>query len=243
MPTLNHPLWLEGAGTAFPSLDGDLLVDVAVVGAGITGATTALLLKQAGVSVALLDSGRVCSGATGYTTAKVTAGHNLVYADLVDSFGVEVARRYASSNQAAIEQIASVVDDLSIECDFERAPNFVYVETPSEGKKVEREVQAAREAGLGAELTTETELPYPVRRRSAWTARRNSIPGNTSARSRGLSTVTAAAFSNRRARPASAADRRVSSGRTRAPCRPSTSWSRRSCPSSIAGSSSRRRTR
>jgi glycine/D-amino acid oxidase-like deaminating enzyme/nitrite reductase/ring-hydroxylating ferredoxin subunit len=160
--TLNHPLWLEDAEPAFPPLDGELEVDVAVVGAGITGASTALLLKQAELTVALLESGRVCSGATGYTTAKLTAGHNLVYGRLVDSFGVEVARRYASSNQAAIEQVAALVDELSIDCDFERASNYVYVESEAGREKIEREAAAAREAGLDVEVTTETDLPYPV---------------------------------------------------------------------------------
>jgi glycine/D-amino acid oxidase-like deaminating enzyme len=106
VPTLNHPFWLEPAKTTFPGLEGNLDVDVAVVGAGITGATTALLLKQAGLTVALLDSGHLCSGATGYTTAKLTVGHNLVYADLLESFGIEIARRYARSNQAVIERVA-----------------------------------------------------------------------------------------------------------------------------------------
>ena len=90
-PVLNRPLWLDGASTDFPRLSGTVDVDVAVVGAGITGATTAHLLKQAGRTVALIESSRVGYGATGYTTAKLTVGHNLVYRDLVDSFGEETA--------------------------------------------------------------------------------------------------------------------------------------------------------
>ena len=161
MPRLNTPYWLEHAAVAHPALAGELEADVAVVGAGITGATTALLLAQAGKKVVLLDSGEVCSGATGYTTAKLTVGHSLVYGELADRHGVDVARRYAASNQAAIEQVARIVDEHGIECDFERASNFVYVESgPTD--ELEREAEAARRAGVAAELTTETDLPYPV---------------------------------------------------------------------------------
>jgi len=103
MQLLNRPLWLERADTSYPQLSGTISVDVAVVGAGITGATAAFLLKQAGRSVALLELNRICSGATGYTTAKLTVGHNLVYADLIRSYDVDTARRYAAGNQAAIE--------------------------------------------------------------------------------------------------------------------------------------------
>jgi hypothetical protein len=64
--------WLEHAAAAYPPLSHDLDVDVAVVGAGITGVTAAHLLKQARRTVALLEMNRVGYGATGYTTAKLT---------------------------------------------------------------------------------------------------------------------------------------------------------------------------
>ena len=161
MQPLNSPFWLEQAEPAYPALAGELQVDVAVVGAGITGATTALVLSQAGKTVALLESSQVCFGATGYTTAKLTVGHSLVYADLVDRHGVEVARRYAASNQAAIEDVARRVEEHGIDCDFERASNYVYVESGSTAE-LEREADAARRAGVDVQLTTETDLPYPV---------------------------------------------------------------------------------
>jgi glycine/D-amino acid oxidase-like deaminating enzyme/nitrite reductase/ring-hydroxylating ferredoxin subunit len=162
MRRLNSPLWLDGADTHYPTLNGALEVDVAVVGAGITGATVAYLLKRAGRSVALLESDRICAGATGYTTAKLTVGHSLVYRELIDSFGVETARRYASSNQQAIESVAGIVEEHGLDCHFERASNFVYTETPGSTREIERELEAAQRAGIDAELTTETDLPYSV---------------------------------------------------------------------------------
>lgn len=161
-PRLNRPLWLEHADTAYPALSADLEVDVAVIGAGITGVTAAHLLKRAGKTVALLEQNRVGYGATGYTTAKLTVGHSLVYADLIDSFGVEAARRYARSNQEAIETVAGIVSEHGIECDFERATNYVYTESSESAPKIEREVEAAEAAGIAAELTTETDLPYEI---------------------------------------------------------------------------------
>ena len=61
MAEVPHPhqsLWIATTpGTDWPSLDGDIDVDVAVVGAGITGISVAWRLKQAGKRVALLDAG------------------------------------------------------------------------------------------------------------------------------------------------------------------------------------------
>jgi glycine/D-amino acid oxidase-like deaminating enzyme/nitrite reductase/ring-hydroxylating ferredoxin subunit len=161
-PRLNRPLWLEDADTAYPPLGGRIGVDVAVVGAGITGATAAWLLKQAGKTVALIESGRVGFGATGYTTAKLTVGHGLVYCRLIDAFGEETARRYARSNQEAIEQVAAVVAEHGIDCQLERAENYVYVEDGGRAADIERELRAAQTAGVAAELTADTDLPYPV---------------------------------------------------------------------------------
>ena len=161
-PRLNRPLWLEQAESAYPSLTEDLEVDVAVIGAGITGVTTAYQLKRAGKTVALVEATAIGHGATGYTTAKLTVGHRLVYADLVEAYDVETARRYARSNQEAIEQVAEIVREHAIECDFERAANYVYAESPGCVPELERELDAARAAGIASELTTETELPYPV---------------------------------------------------------------------------------
>lgn len=161
-PRLNRSLWLEEARPGYPSLSGDLEVDVAVVGAGISGATAAYLLAEAGRSVALLESSRVAHGATGYTTAKLTVGHNLVYRTLVDAYGEEVARGYARSNAEAIERVASLVAEHELACDFERAANYVYTEAEASVAALEREAEAARAAGVDAELTTETDLPYPV---------------------------------------------------------------------------------
>ncbi|HET9323834.1 MAG TPA: FAD-dependent oxidoreductase [Gaiellaceae bacterium] len=148
--------------TNYASLGDEVTVDVAVVGAGITGITAAALLKREGMTVALLESKRIVQGATGYTTAKVTAGHGLAYTKIRDVFGEDGARTYAEANQAAIERIARFVEEDGIECDFERKPNYAYAEDAEQAKQVEQEVEAEKAAGLPAELVRETPLPYEV---------------------------------------------------------------------------------
>jgi Rieske Fe-S protein len=73
----NVSYWVATAPeTTFPPYrGGDLEVDVAVLGGGITGLMTAALLTQAGASVAVLEADRVARGVTGYTTARVTSLH------------------------------------------------------------------------------------------------------------------------------------------------------------------------
>jgi glycine/D-amino acid oxidase-like deaminating enzyme/nitrite reductase/ring-hydroxylating ferredoxin subunit len=134
-----------------------------VVGAGITGITAAVLLKRAGKTVALIDAKRIVRGATGYTTAKVTAGHGLSYTDLRDTFGADGARTYAQANLAALERIAQFVSEDGIDCEFERRPNYAFAEDDEQAQQVEREVEVEREAGLPVSLVRETPLPFDVK--------------------------------------------------------------------------------
>jgi glycine/D-amino acid oxidase-like deaminating enzyme/nitrite reductase/ring-hydroxylating ferredoxin subunit len=160
----NRSLWIETApDTSYPALEGDADVDVVVVGAGITGVTTAWLLKCEGRRVALVEMRRVADGATGYTTAKLTVGHNLIYADLVKKHGQATARAYAESNQWAIDRLEELVSANGIDCDWERAANYVYTEDEERLGDLRRELGAIRRVGVSAELTTETDLPFPVR--------------------------------------------------------------------------------
>ena len=109
LPGRHESFWMETAPeTSYPPLPGDLETDVAVVGGGITGITTAVPLKQAGYTVAVIEGDRISRGVTGHTTAKVTSLHRLIYQELVDRFGGSRAKQYADANQAAIGTIAKL---------------------------------------------------------------------------------------------------------------------------------------
>src|SRR5262249_16746548 len=66
----NVPVWIDDAPIRkFPKLQRNMSVDVLVAGAGVTGITTAYLLKKAGPTVALIERDQVGSIDTGRTTA------------------------------------------------------------------------------------------------------------------------------------------------------------------------------
>jgi glycine/D-amino acid oxidase-like deaminating enzyme/nitrite reductase/ring-hydroxylating ferredoxin subunit len=146
---------------SFPAMDHDRRTDVAVVGAGITGLTVARLLADAGVGVVVLDAGPLCGGTTGYTTAKVTSLHRLVYRELLERHGAERARAYAEANRRAVERVAALAD--AIDCDLVRAPAMTYTERAEQVEDIEREIDAARILGLGVDFTTAAPLPFPIR--------------------------------------------------------------------------------
>jgi glycine/D-amino acid oxidase-like deaminating enzyme/nitrite reductase/ring-hydroxylating ferredoxin subunit len=155
--------WLDGAAhPERPALGRDLEVDCVVVGAGIVGLTAALALRRGGANVVVLEGRSVGAGVTGNTTAKLTSLHGLVYDALAGKRGAEGARAYAEANEYGIERVAAIADELGIECELRRKPNFTYTEDPGHRDDVESEVAAAQEAGLAAAYTTDTDLPFEV---------------------------------------------------------------------------------
>jgi glycine/D-amino acid oxidase-like deaminating enzyme/nitrite reductase/ring-hydroxylating ferredoxin subunit len=154
-------LWLDTAPTtAYPKLSGSLDVDVAVIGGGIAGLTTALLLRRDGARVAVLEAARVGSGVTGCTTAKVSALQSTVYSTIRARRGLDAAAVYATASVAGVERIASLAEQQSIACDLERRDAFTYAATAAERPTIEEEADAAAAAGLRAEMTDPPDLPY-----------------------------------------------------------------------------------
>lgn len=140
-------------------LQEDVEVDIAVVGAGITGLTAALLLQRAGHRIAVVDMHRIATGTTGGTTGKVTSQHSLTYAQLVDEHGEDTARLYGEANEAGVAMVATLADSVGADCDLERAPAYVYTTQPDLVEKVGREARVAAELGLPAALADPGEVP------------------------------------------------------------------------------------
>ena len=110
MDTTSH--WLKTAELPrFPPLEEDISVDVAVVGGGLTGITTAFLLKQAGLAVALIERGRCAQVDTSRTTAHVTAVPDAGLAEIERKFGPEAARAVWNAGASALERIATLSAD------------------------------------------------------------------------------------------------------------------------------------
>lgn len=102
--------WLENCpGTNFPKLKDGLNVDVAVLGGGIVGVTTATLLKESGFKVALVEADRIVEDVTVGTTAKISAAPNVIYERLVSNLGRNKAQKFADASMKALEKISEIV--------------------------------------------------------------------------------------------------------------------------------------
>lgn len=154
-------LWIQEQHKPKLGLEKDIKTDVAVIGGGLAGVLTALLLKQRGVHAVVLECRQVGGGITKNTTAKITSQHGLIYKKLITGKGEQRALEYAASNQLAIEKYKEIISKYNIDCDFEMLPNYIY--TLDDEQKIMDEVDAALRLGLPAVFTRETTLPFKVK--------------------------------------------------------------------------------
>ena len=144
----------------FPSLDTDINVDVVIVGAGITGITSAFLLINEGLKVAVLEAGKILNGTTGHTTAKITAQHDLIYDEFIQNIGKSKARLYYEANTEALHFIKETVAQQNIDCDFSTQDAYIYATTDEYATKIEKEAEAYEKLTIDGGLVDR--IPFDI---------------------------------------------------------------------------------
>ena len=139
----------------FPALDKDVRTDVLIIGGGIAGVLTAYMLEEKGIDYILVEKGRLFTGVTHNTTAKITFQHGLIYDKIMKSYGVEAARKYLLANKSALERYKKMSQE--IECDFEIKDNYVY--SINDREKLEKELDSLQKIGCDASFCESVPLP------------------------------------------------------------------------------------
>ena len=147
----NVPVWIDDTEIPkFPKLSSNVSVDVLVVGAGVTGITTAHLLKKAGLTVALVERERVASIDTGHTTAHLTYVTDVQLQELIRNFGEDHAQAAWDAGAAAIDEIERIVGEEGIACEFARVPAYLHAPVGDSSKKQASNLK--KEADVAAKL-------------------------------------------------------------------------------------------
>ena len=153
-------LWLDETGTNFPPLERALQVEVLIVGGGIAGLTAAYLLKQAGVTFALVERGEIGSGETGHTTAHISYPTDVRLLDLIHQFGEDHAQAAWNAQNAASEQISANVAEAGIDCELRHVPGFLFAAPDADKDEPEKlRTEAERAAALGFDTAYVESVP------------------------------------------------------------------------------------
>lgn len=112
-------LWMSTAveAPAFERLEGDLDVDVAIIGAGLTGLNAALVLAEAGTSVAVLEAHHPGFGASGRSGGQVNLGLNLGPRELIDLYGRAAGERLIDTVTRVPDEVFGLIRRYGLNCD------------------------------------------------------------------------------------------------------------------------------
>lgn len=146
----------------FERLEDDIEAEVCIIGGGITGLSTAYYLAQNGVDVVVLEKDGIASKTTGHTTGKVSIQHGMFYNYLVESYGLNYAKKYALANKEALENIKEIIKNEDIDCDFEIKDSIIFSENPQKFSSLQDEARVSKDIGIDAEFITKIDLPVII---------------------------------------------------------------------------------
>ena len=156
------PVWIHkvpyNSIPTFSKLDHDLETDVCVVGAGISGISTAYELVTRGLNVVLIESREVLSGETGRTSGHLASDLDDGYPEIAKKHGDKGAKLAADSHQWALSRVGEISKQLGIECEYRHLPGYDFSQYPKGTKEHADDIKTlieegrkAKEVGLQAE--------------------------------------------------------------------------------------------
>ncbi|MFC5729934.1 MULTISPECIES: FAD-dependent oxidoreductase [Nocardioides] len=160
-PVDSEPVWFaRPRPDPRPPLTSPASYDVVVVGGGLTGLLTALLVARAGRSVAVLEARRIGDGTSGHTTGKVSLLQGTKLSRVLQSNPPSVARLYVEAGREGQAWLRHYCEHRGVTAEERHATT--YATTRPGMVRARAELAAGKVAGLDVAWTDHTELPYDV---------------------------------------------------------------------------------
>src|ERR1044072_4857250 len=142
-----------------PQVEADRVADVAVVGAGLTGLITAVLLARAGKGVLVLEAHSAGAGATGNTTAKISLLQGTKMSKIIGKHGPKTAERYVQGNREGQDWLLHHCEAHGIAVQREDA--YTYAQSEEGVAAARAELAACTAVGLETEWADDADVPFP----------------------------------------------------------------------------------
>ena len=146
------PYWLDTAPQGPDRSRSEVggRVEVAVVGAGLTGLSAALHLARKGAKVEVFEAESVGWGASGRNGGMATTGLSIGFRTAIERYGLEAAKAYFLAYDDAIDTVEKLVGEEGIDCDFTRTGKLTLAAKPAHLDGLRRSQEALADA-LGYE--------------------------------------------------------------------------------------------
>ncbi|HET9523369.1 MAG TPA: FAD-dependent oxidoreductase [Terrimicrobiaceae bacterium] len=155
-----QPFWplRNGLLSVYPPLRRDLACDVVVLGGGISGAFVAEALAREGLHVVVVDKREIGGGSTSASTALLQYEIDTPLIELSKKVGRRDAERSYRLCHDSIDSIERLVEDLKVECVFQRRQSVYLATRSSDAEMLRQEGDARRSMGIDVEYWDESEV-------------------------------------------------------------------------------------
>lgn len=138
-------------------LSEDIETDVLIIGGGITGVTTAYFLKNSNLNIILIEKDHIGSGATAYTTGKLTYMQDLIYHKMDNN----TAKKYLESQKEAIKIVKEIINKNNIECNLELTSSYVFTDEYSKINNFKQEEKKYNELNIKYKSGNKLPIKFP----------------------------------------------------------------------------------
>ncbi len=139
----------------------DKIFDALIIGGGITGVTTALLLQKAGLSCILAEAHSIGFGTSGGTTAHLNTFFDTPYSKVIKNFGEENARLLAKGAASVMNLIQQLIREHDIDCSFDKREGYIFSINEKQNDELNELVDSGKKMGLPIGFVSNSPFPIP----------------------------------------------------------------------------------
>lgn len=160
----NISLWNDIIVNSSKTLNQDINVDVLIIGGGITGISTLYQLRNSGLSTILVERNCCGQGVTSRSTAKITYLQEKEYMNIRKYLDFDTAKKYLQSQRVAVQMLAQIIKTAKIDCDFVKAPSYLFTNQEKNIDKLNQEYQFLKDCKVDVQQTKNV----PILGKVAW---------------------------------------------------------------------------
>jgi glycine/D-amino acid oxidase-like deaminating enzyme/nitrite reductase/ring-hydroxylating ferredoxin subunit len=160
-------LWQDTVPDFIPQAKAktDRRFDVVIVGGGLTGVTTGLLLQKKGLNCLIAEAHNICFGTTGGTTAHLNTFFDNPYDQVKTDFGEDNAQLVAKATKQSLALFQEHIEEYAIDCNYEKKDGFLFAQTDEQVEKLQKIYEASKEAGV--KVAHADGIPVPIEYKKA----------------------------------------------------------------------------